>query len=63
MFDFPYVSQKFDRFFQSPCNCQKHQNYLVTSFQHHVIHVKLIFIQPRSQGLLRFQDGAILKAE
>ena len=26
------------------CNCQKHQNYLVTSFQHHVIHDKLIYL-------------------
>ena len=26
------------------CNCQRHQNYLVTSLQHHVIHEKLTFI-------------------
>ena len=40
----PALSRIAEEFIVANCNCQKHQNYLVTTFQHHVIHDKLIYL-------------------
>ena len=48
-----YPSKNLDAFTKilyTYCNCQRHQNYVVTPLQHHVIHDKLTFIYKDSKN-------------